>query len=513
MTQVHLVRRAPKFSVKLFHSNSSRLSIQHRPKQSEHHVSRLNSVYRGGVQINEHTNNASPKETSLTLTVTPELETEIVGDNIGQKFILKQALTEIIDLENKKEAMPMPASLTVEEWMQLISLTDRRSRFHYIDSLGEGKMTFEEIQELDEKYTSPLKVPENMIQEVCGDDAESRKKIDMFLFFVEEARQIGESVPAELTIKDLKLAVKSHSKNNLRHLVGYLNNLSYQKIKDIRIKRYRSAKLPEASRKKKEDAENCDHIFYGLGHNSFMIRLNDNTIKKQEAWNVWREHIIGQPLVVDFSYLSKLKNNKAFKSMIMNEAAYAVKNNKESRAPFALHFTGVSPENHEAICTLLSIEKEGVNFPVEITTKSHLDLFPREKMVYLSPDSNNDLKRCNEDDIYVVGGIIDIGHDRAPLTLANAKKHKIRHARFPMKRVIGMKADLNVETCVAIMNDLKYSQDWFYSLRWVPSRFFNNRLKAADGGALEHRLIYRAHKVEQIFQKKNLHLLKVTFSF
>ena len=149
----------------------------------------------------------------------------------------------------------------------------------------------------------------------------------------------------------------------------------------------------------------------------------------------------------------------------------------------------------ESIYSLLSIEKEGVNFPVEITTKSHLDLFPREKMVYLSPDSNNDLRKFNEDDIYVIGGIIDIGDDRAPLTLANAKKHKIRHARFPMKRVIGMKADLNVETCVAIMNDLKYSQDWFYSLRWVPARFFSNRLKSDGGGNMEHRLLYRAHKV------------------
>ena len=116
-------------------------------------------------------------------------------------------------------------------------------------------------------------------------------------------------------------------------------------------------------------------------------------------------------------------------------------------------------------------------------------------MVYLSPDSHNDLKTFSEDDIYVIGGIIDIGDDRAPLTLANAKKHKIRHARFPMKRVIGMKADLNVETCVAIMNDLKYSQDWFYSLRWVPARFFANRLKTDGGRNIEHKLLYRAHKV------------------
>ena len=78
--------------------------------------------------------------------------------------------------------------------------------------------------------------------------------------------------------------------------------------------------------------------------------------------------------------------------------------------------------------------------------------------MYLSPDSRNDLGRYNEDDVYVIGGIIDRGEDRAPLTLASAKKNKIRHARFPMKKVIGLTADLNVEVCVAIMNDLKASQ-------------------------------------------------------
>ena len=41
---------------------------------------------------------------------------------------------------------------------------------------------------------------------------------------------------------------------------------------------------------------------------------------------------------------------------------------------------------------------------------------------------------------------------------ASAKKNKIRHARFPMRKVLGLKCDLNVDTCVAIMNDLRYSQ-------------------------------------------------------
>ena len=39
-------------------------------------------------------------------------------------------------------------------------------------------------------------------------------------------------------------------------------------------------------------------------------------------------------------------------------------------------------------------------------------MFPTEQMVYLSPDSHNDLHKFNPNDIYVIGGIIDKGEDR-----------------------------------------------------------------------------------------------------
>ena len=78
----------------------------------------------------------------------------------------------------------MPTSLTVYQWKQLISLTDSRSRFHYLDSLYLGEKTFEEIQEFDAKCTNPMEIPKDLEDEVCGDDAAAKKKVLMFLHFV-----------------------------------------------------------------------------------------------------------------------------------------------------------------------------------------------------------------------------------------------------------------------------------------------------------------------------------------
>ena len=78
----------------------------------------------------------------------------------------------------------MPTYLTVDQWKQLISLTDSRSRFHYLDSLYLGEKTFEEIQEFDAKCTNPMEMPKDLEDEVCGDDAAAKKKVLMFLHFV-----------------------------------------------------------------------------------------------------------------------------------------------------------------------------------------------------------------------------------------------------------------------------------------------------------------------------------------
>ena len=124
------------------------------------------------------------KENSLTLTVTPEMEKEITGDNLGKKFILKQALSEIISNENRTYYMVYPKSLTTDQWQQLISFTDFRSRFYYLDSLLSSEMSLEEIIEYDDKFNRPLEIPEEMINQVCGDDEAARKKINLFLFHV-----------------------------------------------------------------------------------------------------------------------------------------------------------------------------------------------------------------------------------------------------------------------------------------------------------------------------------------
>ena len=166
---------------------------------------------------------------------------------------------------------------------------------------------------------------------------------------------------------------------------------------------------------------------------------------------------------------------------------------------FAIYLTNYEPKCKK--CLLLSQGMQNImddDYPVIVTEKSYLDLFPQKRLLYLSPDSTKDLMNYDADDVYIIGGVVDTAGGRSgrsvPYTLSTAKKEKIRHARLPMKRTLGLARELNVDHCVAIMADFKFTKDWLYSFRWVPPRFYRNRLKSKEGYTPQMEAVYIAHK-------------------
>ena len=85
-----------------------------------------------------------------------------------------------------------------------------------------------------------------------------------------------------------------------------------------------------------------------------------------------------------------------------------------------------------ARCAYLSNDKE---LPETWTDKCHTELFSRQELVYLSPDSRNELV-YNADDVYVIGGLVDLTFIKNA-SLGKAKSQKIRHAKLPLERILG----------------------------------------------------------------------------
>ena len=98
----------------------------------------------------------------------------------------------------------------VDQWKNLLSLLDFRSRFAYLDMLAQQERdtetphTLEKIQALDKVMSEPIIVTEEQLEEAVGGNKEKRKQIAVFLMHHEMLRQEGAWVPYQLNNGQLR---------------------------------------------------------------------------------------------------------------------------------------------------------------------------------------------------------------------------------------------------------------------------------------------------------------------
>lgn len=110
--------------------------------------------------------------------------------------------------------------------------------------------------------------------------------------------------------------------------------------------------------------------------------------------------------------------------------------NRRSEKPIPLHFTGIRPGG--------SVEKhlkrnDGYqHWDVKFSGEPFVNLFERDKLVYLSSESDNVLTELEKDHVYVIGGLVDHNQYKGHCH-GLASEMGIRHARLPLSEHIVIK--------------------------------------------------------------------------
>jgi ribonuclease P protein 1 len=136
--------------------------------------------------------------------------------------------------------------------------------------------------------------------------------------------------------------------------------------------------------------------------------------------------------------------------------------NRMHDQPFDIHFCNFDSNSKSGrkltrnIPTLFNAD-----FPMNIHEESYLDIFNKRDLVYLTPHCRNELEEYNPDDIYIIGAMVDKSHNE-PLSVAKAKKHGIRMAKFPLDRYYTFQGGkcLTINQVVDILLEMKNSNDW-----------------------------------------------------
>lgn len=186
----------------------------------------------------------------------------------------------------------------------------------------------------------------------------------------------------------------------------------------------------------------------------------------------------GEKIVFDCSYdeyMTKKEANSAAKQLMISFAE-----NRLHKDPFDLHFCNVDYSGD----TFTKLQRYIPNlrsdaFPLNLSEGSYLDVFPKDKLVYLTPHCRNDLTEYDSDAVYIIGAMVDTTNHE-PLSLMKAKKQNLKIARLPLDRYLewgcSSAKTMTLDQMMRIMLDFKASRSWDSALKHVPRRKIINEV-------------------------------------
>ncbi|KAI9995804.1 hypothetical protein PInf_012872 [Phytophthora infestans] len=197
-----------------------------------------------------------------------------------------------------------------------------------------------------------------------------------------------------------------------------------------------------------------------------VLRRKERANAKREAYLMAAEE--GVKVVIDCEFEEKMtdKEKKSLSQQIM--FSYGV--NRKSRTPMNVYITslhGDTRNNLENICGF----HEWLAFTE--SSKSYMDFFKKESLVYLTADSPNIITKLSRDKVYIIGGIVDRNRLKG-ITYEKAVEQGIETAKLPLDAVVEMGAAtrvLTVNHVFEILAQFSEIKDWAQAtLATLPSR-------------------------------------------
>ncbi|WKY06464.1 hypothetical protein Q1695_006561 [Nippostrongylus brasiliensis] len=218
---------------------------------------------------------------------------------------------------------------------------------------------------------------------------------------VKECRVISmltKHFPSKISTKDWQTLLECQNrKQRLQHL-KFLRSCEREHEKDMEKKRMKARMRPQ------EIPGEMPPI--PLYYPATKLAKDQRSV----AWQrVARAHRLDEPtLVIDCRFLPFLSPRGA--ELTAMQLKYLISENRDSRAPWQLFFANFDismdrlrrlKEKHLSV-----VDSSSTCSPI-LSSQSFTELFARERIVYLSPDAEEEIEDMHEHDVYILGGIVD----------------------------------------------------------------------------------------------------------
>ncbi|XP_014668749.1 PREDICTED: mitochondrial ribonuclease P protein 1 homolog [Priapulus caudatus] len=280
--------------------------------------------------------------------------------------------------------------------------------------------------------------------DICSPDFSHLSEEEMVRLQVVEMEyvmslQSGKQVPSSLSnVHRLELLARESRSQRAKYF-RYLFLTNIRKANDARKKADRRAVrekvLHDRDPAARPPATSTDGgaLTYGLNFNTINLYVRDSTVLRHDNWRLAHAMIHGPTLVLDLSYDSWMTPAERTNAAWQMKDAHG--HNKVARSPFHMHACNARPGDGTYAALQRCIANLDESAMISVSAESYLDLYDRQRLVYLSPDAPTYLETWDDDDVVVVGAMVDKTNPK-PLSMAKAKKEGIRMAKLPVDKYV-----------------------------------------------------------------------------
>lgn len=295
-------------------------------------------------------------------------------------------------------------------------------------------------------------------------DSKMDKVYKLIQYELEYMKYSGSNVPSYIRPKEWINLIKLPSVTQRRKYIQFLfineiKNIN-KKIKDQETKEKNLQNL-------KEQFATCPSgLEYGFGKNNMFLRIYDKTMDYFYNYKMVMSILYEPTIVFDCGFdreMSNLELKNCAKQMTI-----CLAKNRIHKSPASIYLCNAHKTNKllEYLTQMIPSLYEH-QCPLQITSQSYLDMFDKNKLIYLTPHCREEMKYYDPDKIYILGALVDKRNPQ-PFTLAKAKREGIKMQRLPLDKYFtwnsGSNKSLTLNQVLCILLDLKVTQDWSTAL-------------------------------------------------
>ncbi|CAK9798350.1 Mitochondrial ribonuclease P protein 1 homolog [Anthophora plagiata] len=290
-------------------------------------------------------------------------------------------------------------------------------------------------------------------------DPQNKAAYEKYKLEIEFLRHNTNKVPSTISDYDWLYLLKSKTRNQRRSYLEFR-----WKVEIIDQKKEEKKQLKRV----KNNMLRTEDDIYGLTKCTMFFRIRDSTINNYYNSRLITAMLHEPTIVFDCgfeTFMAPYEQQNCAKQLLLSFSA-----NRMHHDPFNLYFCNVNTNGpiirrlHRIIPQLFEPD-----FPLNITTKSYLDIFDKKKLVYLTPHSNTIMTKYEPNLIYIIGAMVDKTSPKA-VSYQKAKQE-----------------------------DLKATNNWKEALKHIPTR----KLKPGRDAMLMRKFNYREKKIKELLSNVN----------